>query len=201
MRQSTLGSAVCLLIAAPLRLPAANLEITLHVNDYSGMPPASIHEAQRATEATFRPAGIDLLWRNWPVGGSGADDINDVNHFVVVVLPDRMSRKIATGPLEFGATFVNKVGGFPTHAYVFLDRVKDFATSERASWSGLMGTVIAHEVGHLLLGNNSHFPTGVMRAQWRAGEVKLAFMGALTFTARQSEQMRSDVRRRRLRTR
>lgn len=191
-------------------LPAADVEIILHVNDYSGMQPASILEAQRATEASFRRAGIDVRWRGWPATISGeaaglpcdaaTDDVNDDNHFVVVVLPERMARKIATGPLQFGASVVSQKGGFPTHAYVFADRVKDYATRDRAPWSGLLGVMIAHEVGHLLLGNNSHFPAGIMRGQWRTGEVKLALLGALTFTARQSEQMRSDVRRRRLRT-
>lgn len=193
-----------------LRLPAADREIILHVSDYSGMQPASILEAQRATEASFRPAGIDVRWRGWPSTipceaanlpcDAPIDDVNDVNHFVVVVLPERMARKIATGPLQYGAAVVSQKGGFPTHAYVFADRVKDYAASEQAPWSGLLGVMIAHEVGHLLLGNNSHFPTGIMRGQWRTGEVKLALMGALTFTARQAEQMRSDVRRRRLRT-
>jgi hypothetical protein len=210
MLQARLGSTICLIIASALRLPAADLEIILHVSDYSGMQPASVVEAKRATEAVFRPAGIDVRWRGWPstisceVSGlpcdAANDGVNEVNHFVVVVLPEHMARKIATGPLQFGAAVVSEQGGLPTHAYVFADRVKDYATSERAPWSGLLGVMIAHEVGHLLLGNNSHFPAGIMRGQWRTGEVKLALMGALTFTTRQAEQMRSDVRRRRLRT-
>jgi hypothetical protein len=206
MLPARLGSTACLLFVTAVRLPAAALEITLHLYDYAGMQPASILEAQRATGATFRLAGIDIQWRNWPArvaglpGGTGPDDVNDVNHFVVMVLPERMSRKMATGPLEFGEAVVSQQGGFPTHAYIFLDRVKDFATGEQAPWSGLLGMMIAHEVGHLLLGNNSHFPAGVMRAQWRTSEVKQALMGALTFTSRQAEQMRGDIRRRKQRT-
>ena len=51
-------------------------------------------------------------------------------------------------------------------------------------------------MGHLLLGDNSHIPVGIMRANWRPVEIKQALMGVLTFTSRQAEQMRGDAQRR-----
>ena len=87
-------------------------------------------------------------------------------------------------------------GGFPTHAYVFADRVVDLAKEQMVGWTGLLGTMVAHEVGHLLLGDNSHFPTGIMSAGWRNGEVKRALVGNPKFTSTQAEQICADIRRR-----
>jgi hypothetical protein len=179
------------------------LEITVDLYDYSSTHPDSIREAERAAAATLRKADVDVRWRycamavpgeaDWPACGAGA---GDVNHLVVNVLPERMSCKIAKGPYQFGTALMSHEGGFPTQAYVFFDRVVDFAAERRLPWPSILGMMIAHEAGHLLLGNNSHFPDGIMRARWRTGEFKLALMGALTFTSQQAQQIRYDVQRR-----
>jgi len=81
-----------------------------------------------------------------------------------------MSRKIATGPEQFGLALLSRESRFPTDAYVFCSRVVEFARAQMAPWTQLLGSIIAHEVGHLLLGSNSHAGTGIMGAQWRPEE-------------------------------
>jgi hypothetical protein len=53
----------------------------------------------------------------------------------------------------------------------------------------MLGHVISHEIGHLLLGTNSHSPSGIMRAQWDREQLSLAVAGLLTFTKSQSRRM------------
>jgi hypothetical protein len=36
----------------------------------------------------------------------------------------------------------------------------------------VLGFAVAHEIGHLLLGNNAHGAAGVMRAVWSRGELQ-----------------------------
>jgi len=50
-------------------------------------------------------------------------------------------------------------------AYVLWDRVRSFARAEGVPASIVLGSVIAHEIGHLLLGNAPHAADGIMRAQ------------------------------------
>jgi hypothetical protein len=51
-------------------------------------------------------------------------------------------------------------------ATVFSDRIAAAATRLGVDAGALLGLVIAHEVGHLLLGIDYHGETGVMRAYW-----------------------------------
>jgi hypothetical protein len=53
----------------------------------------------------------------------------------------------------------------------------------------ILGHVAAHEIGHLLLGTNSHSPGGIMRAHWRMEELARAKKGLLLFTKSQSHRM------------
>jgi hypothetical protein len=60
----------------------------------------------------------------------------------------------------------------------------------------LLGRGIAHEIGHLLLGTNSHSPTGLMSAQWSEQELKLAAFLQFGFSKDQADRIRGDVRAR-----
>jgi hypothetical protein len=179
------------------------LSITVHAFDYSGTHPASIADAQKAAGLPFRQAGIDVRWLNCPVAGPDSAAVpecetrSDATHFVLVILPEHMARKMAASPRQFGLAVLSRDGGFPNHAYVFLHRAVDLSRNELVPWAGILGHLMAHELGHLLLGTNSHFPVGIMRASWRTLEMKQALMGNLSFTPEQAARMRDEVRRRR----
>lgn len=54
----------------------------------------------------------------------------------------------------------------------------------------ILGHVAAHEIGHLLLGTNSHSAGGIMRAHWKMEELARANKGLLLFFAKsQSHRM------------
>jgi len=57
----------------------------------------------------------------------------------------------------------------------------------------LLGIAIAHEIGHLLLPDNSHSQTGLMRAKWGKADFWLAQRSQLFFTAEQGELIRSRM--------
>ena len=78
-------------------------------------------------------------------------------------------------------------------AQVFFRRVEEFARIYRVDLSTMLGHVIAHEVGHLLMPTNAHSPTGLMRGVWDDAQVRDAAGGALTFTDGQAEKIRATV--------
>ena len=55
------------------------------------------------------------------------------------MLPQAMPRKISAGALKFGFADDKRV---PPQAYVFFQRVIEFAAEERVPWPGLLGTII-----------------------------------------------------------
>ena len=85
-------------------------------------------------------------------------------------------------------------------ANIYWNRVQYDAEILAIPQSRILAHTIAHEVGHLLLGSNSHSPTGIMVGKWRSQDlVSLAQFG-LSFSAQQSEFIRAEVRRRRTQT-
>ena len=57
----------------------------------------------------------------------------------------------------------------------------------------LLGVVIAHELGHLLLGEG-HVPDGVMQAQWGGAAVKALERRWLQFNPAQRDRIQSKLR-------
>jgi len=76
-------------------------------------------------------------------------------------------------------------------AHVFFRQVQEFARIYHIDLSSMLGHVIAHEVGHLLLPTFAHSPTGLMRAEWDDMQVRDAARRALTFTDGQAHRIRA----------
>ena len=53
-----------------------------------------------------------------------------------------------------------------TRAYVFLDKVQSFAARRHLVVMQVLACVLAHEIGHLLLPPNAHWPNSVMQDRW-----------------------------------
>jgi hypothetical protein len=100
------------------------------------------------------------------------------------------------------AAFDGTVFGFAegdSVASVYYGRVASLAQGfDEMDWEIplILGAAIAHELGHLLLGTNSHSPTGIMCGQWDRRFLRLALMGRQLFTPQQAEVIRAAVDRR-----
>jgi hypothetical protein len=89
----------------------------------------------------------------------------------------------------FGAAFLSDEG---TGCYsdVFYDRIIRLHAQWNVDLADILGNVMAHELGHLLLGSNSHAGTGIMRARWQGEELRRVSRGGLGFTKDEGNHMR-----------
>jgi hypothetical protein len=80
-------------------------------------------------------------------------------------------------------------------AAVFGSRVRE--TAERnaglAGVKEIMGAVMAHEIGHLLLHSNSHSNEGVMRADFRETDLIRAVQRQLIFTPEERDTIQRNL--------
>jgi hypothetical protein len=53
---------------------------------------------------------------------------------------------------------------------------------------------MAHEIGHLLLGNSKHSAIGIIQAHWGRDQVRDALTGRLLFTPEESSRIRERAR-------
>jgi hypothetical protein len=66
----------------------------------------------------------------------------------------------------FGFALMSTDGGFATTANVYFERVSEIADGRRLRRAVLLGAMMAHELGHLLLGIDSHSRVGLMTLPW-----------------------------------
>jgi hypothetical protein len=89
----------------------------------------------------------------------------------------------------FGQSFQDAAGE-GSYVLVYYAGIKAFRSATAVPTGELLGCVIAHELGHLLLGTASHSPTGLMSAVWQDPELQQAVRHKLLFTGDEEERMR-----------
>jgi hypothetical protein len=143
----------------------------------------------RASEILVK-ADLDIDWRDcsarWTLRGRCAAPAAAGELMVRLV----RSPKGAERERALGASVIDSTTGGGTLATVFVDRVESMAGQARADRAGMLGRVIAHEIGHLLLGTNAHAETGLMREIWTFAELTRNRAQDWMFTATQRQNLR-----------
>ncbi len=134
--------------------------IVLHVDDFANLRSSDLKGAEAVARRIFAAAGIRTVWVH---GRDKGPRIGGALHVKVLVLSREMAeQKISAdgvGPAVLGQAA--KVCG---RAYIFSHRIDALAKRNQRYVGDLLGRVIAHEVGHLLLPENGHSAIGVMTA-------------------------------------
>jgi hypothetical protein len=76
-------------------------------------------------------------------------------------------------------------------ATVFMNRVDRLADVAQYSRNAVLGRAIAHEIGHLILGSNSHSETGLMREVWTVEQLVKNRPQDWQFSPAQTAELRS----------
>jgi hypothetical protein len=93
----------------------------------------------------------------------------------------------------FGMAFLSETDGRGSYSDVFLDSIQNLHQECGASVGRVLGHVMAHEVGHLLLGTKAHAAIGIMRPHWYGEQLGAISKGSLLFTAEQATLMRKRL--------
>jgi hypothetical protein len=104
-----------------------------------------------------------------------------------------MSRRLHLGGHVFGVALEDPQGDFGSHAWIFCDLLKDAAAQSGVNQSLLLGAVMAHELGHLLLSTDSHSTSGLMRANWSSEELLAIRQKALHFSSGETRRIQKAV--------
>ncbi|NIV33155.1 MAG: hypothetical protein GWN58_28010 [Anaerolineae bacterium] len=165
-----------------------------------GASPAKLAAAQETTGKIFDRMGLAIHWLTCKTDGSESNPVcrqePAVNEIVARILRRSKAIRRSTGDIT-GATAMRvdpKGGnGFVT---VFWDRVMEEARLVKLSPELVMGHILAHELGHILLPEDGHSRRGIMQAQLQDKDWERASLGALVFTGEQAEAIRAGVRAR-----
>ena len=171
---------------------AANRQITIRIRDYAQAAPSVRRHAEQAAGEILAKAGVDTRWIECPVGSSSTGACaGPMTTLVLVVnlLPRSMSDRLRRAGGVLGVAIEASDNKFAYVASIFYDESKDHAEEFQVNFGELLGDVIAHELGHLLLGTNSHSSSGLMSAFWSGNRLRMAAQGLLAFTDAQAKQI------------
>jgi hypothetical protein len=177
-------------LSAHEHIQSSLVNLTVSVFNDAGVEPSVWLQAQgRATEI-MRRSGILLTWLGCGSPVSRTPDPNCSAISYPTHLSVRVVRKVS--PVKgdiFGQSFQDAAGE-GNYVLVYYASIKAFRAATTVPAGELLGCVVAHELGHLLLGTASHSPTGLMSAVWQDPELQQAMRGNLFFTGGEGERMR-----------
>jgi len=145
------------------RQPAVRLLVVNRAN----VRPEVLKAAEDDAGIIYRAASVQATSVN--VGAADVSNLYAVD-FIVMIVTGRegrlMAARVDRTAMGFATCDSNDDAKGAGMAFVLFDRVEDNAAKHHVMTSRVLGKVIAHEVGHLLLPSNSHSEDGIMRGVW-----------------------------------
>ena len=177
------------------------ISVELVICDKVGLDEVTRLHARTETTRILRGAGIDSTWKDFKSQSTATvfrlDSFEDcefpsLDRYILVVITPHEPK--AWPPSLMG--LAPKPTDGHRRAYILYNRVKDYAAEHRpASWQSdlgaILGNVIAHELGHLLIPGQAHSPEGLMRANWGRNEAIHAVSGGLVFGSDQVRRIQT----------
>ena len=176
------------------------MKITVRVHNYVKIAPQALAAAEREATRIFRRAGLEVEWLDLTdcrEGGRTEPPCHSPLGPAELVLRI-LARALDQDPAgeTFGVALMPLDGSDGIDAAVFYTGVEQLSRTGASSRAQIMGCLVTHEIGHLLLGSDAHSATGVMRPYWTSEELERCARGQLDFTPQQSEKLRAAVARR-----
>ena len=178
-----LNTTLVMLVSARTGWPDQNPTVAVRIVNDAQAPERTLEEALMIAGGVYRRAVVDVAWRG---------DSESASTELTIRIAAKAS-DIAFRAAEDSMGVARGLDGArATVAYVFLDRVREFAERGQVDAWIVLGCAIAHELGHLLLPVNAHAADGIMRAQWDSHMIDRAG-GFLSFAPDQARLLRLRV--------
>jgi hypothetical protein len=165
---------------------ATLLKLTIVIYHADAVAPPELLRAEAVASAILRQAGIVTAWRP-----AVAADLSPA--------PDEIAVHLLTA---HPTTLSGKTNGYAvlagdrSYAGISCPAVRKSALTLETDQSTVLGAVIAHELGHILLGTRDHATSGVMVTRLGAREIQAAAHGELQFLRTQARRMQIEAARR-----
>jgi hypothetical protein len=161
--------------------------ITVLVFNFKQAPAETLVKAEKEAGRILERGGVPVTWRDCPTGNEPCRK-GPGRVFVLAMM---------AGPVQ--NKFLDTISGYallPAHLatvyYDYLPRIPR-GESNKNDTALILGCVIAHELGHLLLGTHGHSIGGIIQAHWGIEQTQLALMSQLSFLPEEARLMHADT--------
>lgn len=147
------------------------------------MPPADLAAMEKLVSRSYRAIGVGVIWVH---GEVSPQDPRGLRVQLRLLSRARADRKIAR---EWIGTYVLGQAVRPARVvYIFCDRIAEVSVKHLQEFTRVLGLVMAHEIGHVLLPASIHSATGIMRDRVDLGSKTVHY-----FTVEQGAAIRSRL--------
>jgi hypothetical protein len=166
----------------------ANLRITLRVDDFANLDPSVLTGARKLTTEIFAEAGVQTVWLDCPVYRADCGAEAERPLFMLRILRASIDENIV-GAESLGFSIPCEITDRACLCYILYSRIWALAAEQKLGSARMLGLVLAHEIGHELLGPNPHEPFSIMQAKFSIEETERT----LYFTSGQSRRLRAEL--------
>jgi hypothetical protein len=171
--------------------------VNVRLYDSGVLPAAEITTARTEAAAILREAGIELVWLlcsdETRIQGTSAQCDMEIDPDELVVRIIQSSPQPFSNGVPLGEALVDKESHTGSLATIFADRVTSICDRAAANRPSVLGRVVAHEIGHLLLRTHNHARRGLMRAVWTDLELRRAVGLEWHFSPSEARRMRAMI--------
>ena len=186
MTRSALHSlATVLMLAAPCPSLAAAQTLLVQVDNDARIPAADLAQMEEVVARSFLAIGVRVIWEH---GEVPLDDPRGLRVHLRLLSRAQADRKILRE--RIGNAVLGQTNRPARLAYIFCHRIVEASMKFAHDYTRILGFVVAHELGHVLLPAHSHSDTGIMK-----GRANLWAKIAHAFTAEEGEAIRAMLLR------
>ena len=171
----------------------AGTPLSVRVLNLGAVSDADLSTASAVTQAVYGAAGIDLAWVRCEAPEGACDDPLKPREVWLRIVPGAAPQTVGLAPLALGSANVDPVLKTGVMATVYVGQIARLARQAKVHFDDLLGLVVSHELGHLLLGTVTHEPTGLMQAGWSAAELRAGDFTESRFSDVEAAHLRAGL--------
>ena len=165
--------------------------LKIYVYNKARVPGTVLIRAEQNAARIFRLSGLEASWISCSTSespGINCSGLPQPRDVIVQIVHETKNLKYDI----FGAAFLGK-DGTGQYTDVYYNRLDELHRDWNVPLESVLAHVMAHEIGHILLGLNAHSGLGIMRGSWDSEEIKALERGRLLFSSQQSRAMRDRL--------
>ncbi len=166
----------------------------IRVLDQAHVSSGKIRKMQSYVETTLAAIEIEVKWVDCSANLEACKGLRAPNEFWLRILAQNPP-DLGTGTELLGLTQRGDKPGEIPCVNIFYPLVEKLAEKMHTDAHLVLGAGVAHEIGHMHLGNNreAHSKDGIMCGVWSHREFELMSIGELNFSREQGERIRAAI--------
>jgi len=174
-------------------------QVVVWIFNYARIDNGALARARTEAARILNRAGVEIGWVDCPVTAAEVDfypgcvKLPEPMGLVLRIREGAAATALVRRSSIFGYSLLPNDGGFGTYADVYAGGADLLAKGSDSLRAVILGHLMAHELGHLLLGTASHSVAGLMHIPWSGAELGSAAQGRLLFAREEANRMRANL--------